>query len=180
MTQENPLPVNPSHGRRTLLAVAAGALAAGAGLAWWRLGLKSAKSASIDALWSAEFDPPEGPPLRLADFKGRPLVVNFWATWCTPCVEEMPLLNAFYQQNKSKSWQVLGLAIDQPSAVKRFLAQHPVEYPIALAGLNGTDLMTALGNQAGGLPFTLVIDAQGGLRFRKLGKLTESDISDWL
>jgi thiol-disulfide isomerase/thioredoxin len=118
--------------------------------------------------------------LRLADFKGRPLVVNFWATWCTPCVEEMPLLNAFYQQNKSKSWQVLGLAIDQPSAVKRFLAQHPVEYSIAFAGLNGTDLMTSLGNQAGGLPFTLVIDAQGGLRFRKLGKLTESDISDWL
>ena len=180
MTQEKPLPVNPSHGRRTLLAVAAVALAAGTGFAWWRLGLKSAKSASIDALWGAEFDPPEGPPLRLADFKGRPLVVNFWATWCTPCVEEMPLLNAFYQENKSKSWQVLGLAIDQPSAVKRFLAQHPVEYPIALAGLNGTDLMTVLGNQAGGLPFTLVIDAQGGLRFRKLGKLTEGDISDWL
>jgi len=180
MTMENPLPVNPSHGRRTLLAVAAGALAAGAGLAWWRLGLKSAKSASIDALWSAEFDPPEGPPLRLADFKGRPLVVNFWATWCTACVEEMPLLTAFYQETKSIGWQVLGLAIVQPSAVKRFLAQHPVEYPIALAGLNGTDLMTALGNQAGGLPFTLVIDAQGGLRFRKLGKLTEADISDWL
>ncbi len=180
MIQENPLPVNASHGRRTLLAVAAGALAAGAGFAWWRFDVKGAKDASIDTLWSAEFDSVEGPPLRLADFKGGPLVVNFWATWCTPCVEEMPLLNAFYQQNKAKSWQVLGLAIDQPSAVKRFLAQYPVEYPLAMAGLNGTDLMTALGNQAGGLPFTLVIDAQSGLRFRKLGKLTQADINDWL
>jgi len=115
----------------------------------------------------------------LAQFKGQPLVVNFWSTWCTPCVEEMPLLNAFYLQNKPKSWQVLGLAIDQPSAVKRFLSQYPVEYPIGLAGLNGTALMTALGNLQGGLPFTLVIDAQQGLRMKKLGKLTEADIGSW-
>ncbi len=180
MNQENPSPVTSGHPRRYLLAVGAAALAAGAGFAWWRRNAQPQTKASLDSLWAAEFDQPQGPPLRLADFKGRPLVVNFWATWCTPCVEEMPLINAFYQQNNSKNWQVLGLAIDQPSAVKRFLTQHPVEYPIGLAGLNGTDLMTALGNQAGGLPFTLVIDGQGGLRFRKLGKLTEDDISAWL
>jgi hypothetical protein len=92
----------------------------------------------------------------------------------------MPLLNAFYQQNKSKSWQVLGLAIDQPSAVKRFLSQYPVEYPIGLAGLNGTALMTDLGNLQGGLPFTLVIDAQQGLRMKKLGKLSQADIHAWV
>ena len=66
-----------------------------------------------------------------------------------------------------------------PSAVKRFLSQYPVEYPIGLAGLNGTALMTALGNLQGGLPFTLVIDAQQGLRLKKLGKLTEADIGSW-
>ena len=106
--------------------------------------------------------------------------INFWATWCTPCVEEMPLLDAFFQQNQAKSWQVLGLAIDQPSAVKRFLTQHPVTYPIGLAGLNGTSLMAELGNEQGGLPFTLVIDAQQGLRFRKLGKLSQNDLNAWL
>ena len=74
------------------------------------------------------------------------MVLNFWATWCTPCVEEMPLLNAFFLENKSKSWQMIGLAIDQPSAVKRFLGQHPVEYAIGLAGLDGTELMKNLGN----------------------------------
>ena len=179
MTEENASTAQTSSNRRALLAVGAVALAAGSGLAWWRRG-RTSDASSIAPLWAAEFEQPDGTVLRLADFKGRALVVNFWATWCTPCVEEMPLLNAFFQQNKSKSWQVLGLAIDQPSAVKRFLGQNPVEYPVGLAGLNGTELMTALGNQAGGLPFTLVINPQGGLQFRKMGKLSESDISGWL
>ena len=91
----------------------------------------------------------------------------------------MPLLNAFFQENTAKNWQVVGLAIDQPSAVKRFLTQYPVGYSIGMAGLNGTTLMTALGNQEGGLPFTLVIDSQGGLLQRKLGKLSDSDIRSW-
>lgn len=165
--------------KRTFLAVAAGALAAGVGAAWWRNQSKQLPPAMSDALWSAEFERPDGSPLKLVDFKNRPLVINFWATWCTPCVEEMPLLNAFFQENADKNWQVLGLAIDQPSAVKRFLTQHPVDYPIGMAGLNGTALMSALGNEEGGLPFTLVIDSQGGLLQRKLGKLQESDIHSW-
>jgi len=112
----------PSRHRRTFLSVAAGALVAGLGVAWWRQRSVALPESVLAALWAAEFEQPDGTPLTLAQFKGQPLVVNFWATWCTPCVEEMPLLNAFYQQNKSKSWQVLGLAIDQPSAVKRFLS----------------------------------------------------------
>ncbi len=170
----------PSRHRRTFLSVAAGALVAGLGVAWWRQRSVALPESVLAALWAAEFEQPDGTPLTLAQFKGQPLVVNFWATWCTPCVEEMPLLNAFYQQNKSKSWQVLGLAIDQPSAVKRFLSQYPVEYPIGLAGLNGTALMTDLGNSQGGLPFTLVIDAQQGLRMKKLGKLSQADIHAWI
>ncbi len=179
MSEENASTALTSSNRRALLAVGAAALAAGSGLAWWRHNIKS-DAPSLEPLWTAEFEQPDGTTLRLADFKGRALVVNFWATWCTPCVEEMPLLNAFFQENKSKSWQVLGLAIDQPSAVKRFLTRNPVEYSIGLAGLNGTELMTALGNQAGGLPYTLVVSPQGSLLFRKLGKLSGSDISAWL
>jgi len=169
-----------AHSRRTFMSVAAGALVTGLAVAWWRQRSEALPEATLAALWAAEFEQPDGSPLALAPFKGQPLVVNFWATWCTPCVEEMPLLNAFYQQNKSKSWQVLGLAIDQPSAVKRFLGQYPVEYPVGMAGLNGTSLMTELGNLQGGLPFTLVIDAQQGLRMRKLGKLSEDDIRSWV
>ena len=64
--------------------------------------------------WDTQWDDPQGEPLRLATFKGRPLVINFWATWCTPCVEEMPLLDAFYRENKARNWQMIGIAIDQP------------------------------------------------------------------
>ena len=166
--------------RRGILAVAAAALVAGIGVNWWRHRPQNLNDPSLQALWTASFEQPDGTILKLADFQGKPLVLNFWATWCTPCVEEMPLLNAFFQENKAKSWQMIGLAIDQPSAVKRFLGQHPVEYAIGLAGLDGTELMKNLGNAAGGLPFTLVLNAQGEVQMRKLGKLTEADIRSWL
>jgi thiol-disulfide isomerase/thioredoxin len=175
---EDTAPASPSS-RRSLLAVGALALAAGAGWNAWRHQTAALDPGVLKSLWDAQFEQADGSLLQLSDFQGKPLVLNFWATWCTPCVEEMPLLNAFYQQNKAKSWQMLGLAIDQPSAVKRFLVQHPVEYPIGLAGLNGTELMKTLGNEAGGLPFTLVLDAQSIVQMRKLGKLTASDIQSW-
>jgi len=169
----------PSSSKRGLLAVAAAALAAGVGVQWWRHSPQTPADPSLQALWMASFEQADGTPLKLADFQGKPLVLNFWATWCTPCVEEMPLLNAFFLENKAKSWQMIGLAIDQPSAVKRFLGQHPVEYTIGMAGLEGTELMKNLGNPTGGLPFTLVLNAQGQVQMRKLGKLTESDIRSW-
>ena len=169
----------PSSSKRGLLAVAAAALAAGVGVQWWRHSPQTPADPSLQALWMASFEQADGTHLKLADFQGKPLVLNFWATWCTPCVEEMPLLNAFFLENKAKSWQMIGLAIDQPSAVKRFLGQHPVEYAIGMAGLEGTELMKNLGNPTGGLPFTLVLNAQGQVQMRKLGKLTESDIRSW-
>jgi thiol-disulfide isomerase/thioredoxin len=171
---------SPSSSKRNLLVVAAAALAAGIGVNWWRHSPKTLADPSLQALWLASFEQADGTPLKLADFQGKPLVLNFWATWCTPCVEEMPLLNAFFLENKSKSWQMIGLAIDQPSAVKRFLGQYPVEYAIGMAGLEGTELMKNLGNATGGLPFTLVLNAQGEVQMRKLGKLTESDIRSWV
>lgn len=177
MTADNTPVSSPS--RRSLLAVALAAMAAGAAWNGWRHQAKSLNSTAMQSLWSASFEQVDGSTLQLAEFRGKPLVLNFWATWCTPCVEEMPLLNAFYRQNQSKSWQMIGLAIDQPSAVKRFLGQHPVEYAIGLAGLDGTALMKTLGNETGGLPFTLVLDAQENISMHKLGKLSASDIQSW-
>ena len=150
----------------------------GAGLAW-RHASSGLSLTAEKLLWEAEFDTPDGQVLALQSYRGRPLVVNFWATWCTPCIEEMPLLDAFFQQKNDKSWQMIGLAIDQPSRVRQFLDQHPVNYPIGLAGMGGTELVRQLGNDQGGLPFTVVLDAQGALVQRKLGKLSPSDIKSW-
>ena len=137
-------------------------------------------SPAVALLMNANLPDAAGQTHSLSEWRGKVLLVNFWATWCPPCIEEMPLLDAFYQQNSANGWQVVGLAIDQPSRVRQFLSQHPVAYPVGQAGLNGTSLGTQLGNDQGGLPFTVVFDPQGGLKARKLGKLSEDDIKSWI
>ena len=159
--------------------VATLAAAAGVGVALRRHASEAVTPDALQAVWASEFDTPKGETLKLANFRGKPLVLNFWATWCPPCVEEMPLLDAFFRQNVSKGWQVIGLAIDQPSLVKRFMGQFPVDYPIALGGMNGSELGRLLGNAQGGLPFTVVFDAAGNVKVQKLGKLSADEIKSW-
>ncbi|MES2974041.1 MAG: TlpA disulfide reductase family protein [Pseudomonadota bacterium] len=167
--------------RRRLLqvGVAAGAALAGAGFAWWKFQPHAADSGAASALWALSFDTPSGSTLAMQSLRGRPLLVNFWATWCPPCVEELPLLDRFYKENSSKSWQVVGLAIDQPSAVRNFLQKMPVSFPVGMAGLGGTELGRSLGNSAGGLPFTIVLGADGSLLHRKMGKVSPADLERW-
>ena len=131
------------------------------------------------AFWSQSWESPGGQPLAAADFRGRPLLLNFWATWCPPCVEELPLLDQFFQSHLAQGWQVLGLAIDQPSAVRTFLANRPQAFPIGLAGLGGTELSRELGNSNGGLPFSVLFDPAGRLVERKLGRLLSADLERW-
>ncbi len=107
------------------------------------------------------------------------MVLNFWATWCPPCVEELPLLNAFFNENRAKGWQVLGLAVDQAAPVTRFLTQSPLAFPVALAGFPGIEVSKSLGNLSGGLPFTVVFGAAGTVLHRKMGKLTPDDLHAW-
>ncbi len=167
--------------RNWLLAgVAAVAALAGVEFATRRFSTQEASLEALKQLWSTEFDTPSGEKLSFQSLQGKPLVLNFWATWCPPCVEEMPLLERFYQQNAANGWQVVGVAIDQPSQVKRFLGQNSISYPIALGGLGGTDLLKSLGNEQGALPFTVVLDAQGTVKMQKLGKLSEKEINSWL
>lgn len=111
--------------------------------------------------------------------RGRPVLLNFWATWCPPCVEEMPMINRFFQENAANGWQVVGLAVDQPSSVRTFLQKTPVNYPIAMAGLGGTELGRSLGNLAGGLPFTVVLGSGGTVLHRKMGRVNPEDLRVW-
>lgn len=175
-TAERP---GPNWSRRTALAaVAAAAGGAGALLGWQRFRLGEPQD--LADFWGRSFQTPDGGSLALAALKGRPLLINFWATWCPPCVEEMPLLSRFYTQTKDNGWQMLGLAIDQVDLVQRFLARTPVSYPIAMAGPTGVEWTKKLGNAAGGLPFTVVFDRQGAIQHRKLGQLKPEDLAAWL
>jgi hypothetical protein len=92
----------------------------------------------------------------------------------------MPLLDAFFRENSSKGWQVLGLAIDQPSAVRGFLQRTPVSYPLGLAGLGGTELAKGLGNLTGGLPFSVVVGAAGNVLQRRMGRVSAADLTQWV
>jgi len=167
--------------RRNLVlagAVGTAAAVAGIGAAWWRL--RPEELPLPPGFWQTRFEKPEGGELVLANYRGKPLVLNFWATWCPPCVEELPMLNAFYRENASKGWQVVGLAIDQPSSVRKFLDRLPLDFPVGLAGLGGTELGRSLGNLTGGLPFTVVLGQGGRVLHRKMGQVTPDDLKQWV
>lgn len=167
--------------RRTALyaGAAAVAAAAGAGYAWWSYRLLPPAAGADPAFWGATLDTPNGEPLAMRSLLGQPLLVNFWATWCPPCVEELPLLEIFFQQQKAKGWRLLGIAIDQPSAVRNWLQRSPLSFSIALGGLQGSEMSKQLGNAAGGLPFSVLFSARGEVLDRKLGQLSAADLSGW-
>lgn len=135
---------------------------------------------SPPAVWDASFPRPGGgPPLALASLRGKPLIVNFWATWCPPCLREMPALERFQRQFANQSWQVLGLAVDSEQAVLAYLAKNPVGYAVALAGLEGIDLSRTWGNSQGGLPFTVVFDRIGRVTHTHLGEASDAQMAAW-
>jgi thiol-disulfide isomerase/thioredoxin len=168
--------------RRGWLAAAGGLALAGvgAGLAWRTSRRQSRTLSEAEHLfWQQQFKQLDGATLSSSTFKGKPLLLNFWATWCPPCVEELPLIDNFFTQNKLKGWQVLGLAVDQVAPVTRFLARSPLSFPVALAGFPGIEGSRSLGNLSGALPFTVVFGARGEILHRKMGKLTNEDLRLW-
>jgi thiol-disulfide isomerase/thioredoxin len=169
-------------GRRRLLIGGAGAAAAAVGAAayFWRAA-EPAGSSDEAALWQASFAQPDGRQLVMANLRGTPLVLNFWATWCPPCVKEMPELDRFARQFAGRGWQVLGIAIDQAPAVQKFLQQTPVGFPVVLADTGvGLEWVRRLGNPTGGLPFTVVFGPDGRIARRKLGPTTLEELAGWV
>lgn len=166
--------------RRTTLyaGVAAAAAAAGAGLAWWRL-QPGAASPEAEALWSLSFERPGGGALAMSTLRGQPLVLNFWATWCPPCVKELPQIDRFHREFSAAGWRVVGLAVDGLAPVQTFLARQPLGFDIGLAGIAGTDLTRQLGNTAGALPFTVVFGRDGRVMHRKLGETSYEELAGW-
>jgi thiol-disulfide isomerase/thioredoxin len=166
--------------RRWLIGLVAGTSALGGfGLAW-RASRSSVSSKSVEAdFWQRAFTTPSGQILPMSSFRDKPLLLNFWATWCPPCIEELPLLSSFYKEKIANGLQILGLAIDQQDPVRRFLARTPVTFPVALAGNSGVDLSRSLGNSLGGLPFTVVLNSSGQIVQNKMGQISTDELRAW-
>lgn len=129
------------------------------------------ESPAVAALFAQQFEDVDGKTQSLSHFRGKTLVVNFWATWCAPCVEEMPELTALQREVASHNIQIVGIGIDSPSNIRAFAAKYQIAYPLFMAGMTGTDLSRNLGNQTGGLPFTVMIGPQGEVLKTYLGRL---------
>jgi thiol-disulfide isomerase/thioredoxin len=126
---------------------------------------------AVEQMFAQTMNDAAGKPEALSKWKGKALVVNFWATWCAPCVEEMPELTALQRELTPKNIQIIGIGIDTPSNIAEFSSKYKISYPLYVSGMNGTELSRQFGNQAGGLPFTVLIDADGRIRKTYLGRL---------
>ncbi|MCB1736318.1 MAG: TlpA family protein disulfide reductase [Gammaproteobacteria bacterium] len=116
----------------------------------------------------------DGKTVSSAQFKGKVLVVNFWATWCPPCLREIPLFMDLQKEFGDKGLQFVGIVIDTSEKVQAFADANPFNYPVALATTGGSQLSLAYGNVLGALPFTAVINRDGEVVFTQAGEITRS------
>lgn len=122
----------------------------------------------------------DGQPITVpTQFAGRPLLINVWASWCGPCIKEMPELEGYAREQGASGTQVLGIALDEAAAVRAFLQRVPVSYPIALDTLGPRDASVQLGNRRGVLPYSVLVSADGRLLKQRLGPFEPGEIENW-
>jgi len=159
-------------------AVAIAATTGGAAYHWWSQGAAAAAAAGsgavVEQVYAAPLADLTGGAQTLGQWQGQVLVVNFWATWCAPCREEIPGFVRMQERYGPRGLQFVGVAIDQPDKVAEFSREFHINYPLLMGGLETLELMRQAGNRAGVLPYTLVIARDGKLVSREPGGLKES------
>ena len=170
-----------ARGRRELLILGgAGLAAAAAGFLAGPALLRLGGGGEGEALRAASFPDLDGRKRSISEWGGRVLVCNFWATWCAPCREEIPLLMAARLRYGPDRVEIVGIAIDNAAKVREYAVNFKITYPILLADTDGLDLMRQLGNSAGGLPYSVFADPRGAIIQRKLGALKEAELEGFL
>jgi thiol-disulfide isomerase/thioredoxin len=170
-------------GRRALLSaavVAVAATAAGVGTGIWRARIDARDAAAAQALFTSTLPDAGGAPQALSQWQGRPLIVNFWAPWCAPCVEEMPDLQRARDEYQARGLEVIGLGLDSVARIRQFRDDHRITLPLLVAGAQGSSLGDQLGNPSGVLPYTVLISADGRVLERKVGRIRPDELRRWL
>ena len=157
--------------RDVVILGAAGAVALAAGAMVGALAIQSTSGAG--KLLSASFPDLSGRTRRLIEWRGRVALFNFWATWCAPCREEMPLLDAI---GRKYGVSVVGIGIDSAAKMREFALNVGVQYEMLVAGSDAIALVKELGNPSGGLPFTVILDRAGRIANRKLGPFSGPEL----
>ena len=153
------------------------AAAAGYFVNAWRIGTIATAPAQTDiaaTILGSTLQTMEGKLQTLAAWRGRVLVINYWATWCAPCREEIPLFVRLQQEYAAKGVQFIGIAVDQPDKVRDFAREFNINYPLLIAGLDAVELSRKAGNKAGVLPYTLVLDRSGKIAASLVGGISEA------
>lgn len=168
----------PVHRSRLWLwiAVAVAACAGGALAGHFVFSPKPASEQAVETFFQTRLPDPSGTDIDLGKLRGKTVVVNFWAPWCGPCVEEMPELTALHAEYAARKVEFVGIGIDSAANIQQFVKKVPVAYPLAVAGFAGTELSRNFGNNAGGLPYTVVINPDGSVKYRKMGRITSDEL----
>lgn len=129
----------------------------------------TATDPALAALFAQTLPDSHGKPQALSQWQKKPLIINFWATWCAPCVQEMPELAAM--QKEITPVQIIGIGVDSQENIAQFAEKMQINYPLYVAGTGATEWMRQFGNSAGGLPFTVLVGLDGNVKKVYLGRL---------
>ncbi len=144
------------------------------GLVWSLTRAAAERPLSADPVFAARFKDFNRTMQPLGQWRGKPTVVYFWATWCEPCRHEVPALIKLYEKYRSKDLVVVGIAVDQTDKVQGFVGEYGISYPILIGGNDALDLSRRMGNGIGGLPFLVVIDRKGRVTATQLGEFPDA------
>jgi thiol-disulfide isomerase/thioredoxin len=161
--------------RWLLASVALLALTIGLGLGLWKT-TPGAPEISQDQLYAVKFPDVHGKIQELSHWRGKVLVLNFWATWCPPCREEIPDFVQVDAAFRDKGVAIVGIALDERSQVADFAKTFGIRYPLLLGGMDGYDLAAKLGNTSKGIPFTAIIDRQGKVAYIGVGAVRKKEL----